>query len=266
MTDLNDKLRHAVDQYCAKVHTHIEELDSTVSDMIDAEFSASAVAGVASILHRMRGTAACLGFETLAAPITDLENSLRGLNGASDGSRVADLSSILTQMDTIRRVAAKIAPEDSTLLAKTAIAARAETSQSPSTVEGMTVVVADDDLTVRQLVRTILLNAGAKDVLRAANGDDALRMVRTSKPDLIISDLNMTPMNGFAFLKSVRMLGGDAGAAPFIMLTSSGDRRTLQESVRRSADSFVVKPFTAQSLLAHIEAVMKKCAARRIAS
>lgn len=61
------------------------------------------------------------------------------------------------------------------------------------------ILVADDNATARELIRTIMQNAGYA-VIEAANGSEALEYARAGQPDLIILDLQMPGMNGFSIV------------------------------------------------------------------
>ena len=108
------------------------------------------------------------------------------------------------------------------------------------------VLVVDDQLTIRSLVRSGLHQIGISEVEEASDGEAALRLVVEAPPQLIISDYNMPKLDGLGLLRAVRAHPPTAKTA-FIMLTGRADKE-------------LVKPFTVQTLKDKIEAVFGKLA------
>jgi CheY-like chemotaxis protein len=120
---------------------------------------------------------------------------------------------------------------------------------TPTKLEGLRVLVIDDDVDVRELAEKILTDAGAlvslADSVRAA-----FELLVTARPHVIISDIEMPEENGYSFLRNLRsVLDEDGGRTPAIALTG----RTLPEDRRRAlAAGFNVhlpKPTTATELV-----------------
>ena len=116
------------------------------------------------------------------------------------------------------------------------------------------VFVVDDQLAMRALVRQALQSFGVQDVRDNGSAEAALADLRTDKPHLIISDLNMPGMDGLQLLAVVRADPVLAGV-PFIMLTGSAERDVVQKAAALKVNNYVVKPFTQATLRQKIEAV-----------
>jgi CheY-like chemotaxis protein len=112
------------------------------------------------------------------------------------------------------------------------------------------ILVVDDDEDLRLLVRKVLGRAG-HSVLQAESGPECLSRLETDKPDLIILDLNMPGMDGFAVLRELRARD-DAKAVPVIVLTAQGDEESARNSFEDGATDFLAKPFTAPQLDARV--------------
>ena len=109
------------------------------------------------------------------------------------------------------------------------------------------ILVVDDNSDLRELAETILKTQNYQ-VTVAENGKKALAIFDQSSPDLIISDIAMPEMNGFAFLKAVR--SREKGAAvPFLFLSAYSQKSNLSQARRLAVDDYLVKPFDAQELL-----------------
>src|SRR5262249_12796701 len=95
------------------------------------------------------------------------------------------------------------------------------------------------------------------EVAVAADGAEGLARIRSDVPDLVICDVQMPLMDGFATLESVR---ADASTAtlPFVLLTALGDRDNVRRGMRLGADDFLSKPVRADELLESIQGVLEK--------
>lgn len=103
------------------------------------------------------------------------------------------------------------------------------------------IVVMEDDAATRTLVASVLRKDGY-DVLSADNGLSGLELVRQNKPDLVISDIQMPVMDGFAMLQALR---ADPAilATPVVLLTSLQERAHMRIGMTSGADDYITKPF-----------------------
>ena len=103
------------------------------------------------------------------------------------------------------------------------------------------IVLMEDDAATRLLVASVLKKDGY-EVLSAENGSEGLALVRKHKPDLVISDIQMPIMDGFAMLQALR---GEPAieAIPVILLTSLLERAHMRIGMTSGADDYITKPF-----------------------
>jgi two-component system chemotaxis response regulator CheY len=116
------------------------------------------------------------------------------------------------------------------------------------------VMVADDQLTIRALVRGGLQQLGFKEIDEAPDGEEALRQLIVKPVQLIISDYNMPKLDGLNLLRAVRSHEPIRKTA-FIMLTGRADKELVQKAVQYGVNNYLVKPFTITTLKEKIEAV-----------
>jgi two-component system chemotaxis response regulator CheY len=119
------------------------------------------------------------------------------------------------------------------------------------------VLVVDDQMTMRSLVRTGLQQLGLVDVNEAPDGEEALRSLLTRPVHLVISDYNMPKLDGLGLLRAIRSHPPLAKTA-FIMLTGRADKELVQKAVQFGVNNYLVKPFTVTTLKEKIEAVFGK--------
>jgi CheY-like chemotaxis protein len=102
------------------------------------------------------------------------------------------------------------------------------------------VLVADDKAKGRELVRTVLENAGY-EIHEADNGGDALRIAKEVKPDLIILDLHMPVLDGFAVLEALRREDGFKDL-PVVALTASAMQGDRERAMSIGFTGYITKP------------------------
>jgi two-component system chemotaxis response regulator CheY len=120
------------------------------------------------------------------------------------------------------------------------------------------VLVVDDMMTMRKLVRKCLTDLGFTSVEEAADGQLAwAKLNETPDFGLIVSDWNMPNCTGLELLKKVRA-DSKLKALPFVLLTAEGEAQQVKEAVGAGVDGYILKPFTAENLKEKLEAVHAK--------
>jgi two-component system chemotaxis response regulator CheY len=117
------------------------------------------------------------------------------------------------------------------------------------------ILAVDDSKTMRDMVSFTLRNAGF-EVTEAEDGKDALRALGNgNKFDLIITDLNMPNMDGFALIDAVRAQASYK-FVPILILTTESDQQKKDRGKEAGATGWIVKPFNPEKLL---QVVNKVC-------
>jgi PAS domain S-box-containing protein len=133
----------------------------------------------------------------------------------------------------------------------------------PSGGAGGRVLVVDDNADMRQYVARLL--ADRYEVETAGNGEEALARVRSHAPDLVLSDVMMPAMDGFALLRALRT-NPDTRGLPVILLSARAGEEASVEGLAAGANDYLVKPFTARELLARVGAHMEMVRVRKQAA
>jgi two-component system, chemotaxis family, chemotaxis protein CheY len=109
----------------------------------------------------------------------------------------------------------------------------------------MKILVTDDSKAMRMIVVRTLRQAGyaGHEVIEAEDGKQALTLVRSQHPDLILSDWNMPEMDGIDLLKTLR---GSGDTTPFCFVTSEGSDQMRAQAEQAGALGLIAKPFTAE--------------------
>lgn len=112
-----------------------------------------------------------------------------------------------------------------------------------------TVVVADDDTDIRELVRIAVSRAGLSVVASVSDGAAALEAIRLHQPDLAILDVSMPELTGTEVCREVRADPG-IGDVRILLLSASVDEAAQQAGLDAGADYFLAKPFSPRELVA----------------
>lgn len=114
------------------------------------------------------------------------------------------------------------------------------------------ILVVDDEPRMRDLIRLYLQAEFA--VLEAEDGRAALRLMTGETPALVLLDVMMPNLDGWATLERIR----EDSAVPVIMLTARGDVPDRVQGLRMGADDYIAKPFDGRELAARIQAVLRR--------
>ncbi len=122
------------------------------------------------------------------------------------------------------------------------------------------ILVVDDEPMVREVLVGYLKRDGYA-VDEAANGQDALDLAASTKPDLIVLDVMLPELDGFAVLTSLRK----NSSVPVILLTARAEEPDRIVGLELGADDYVVKPFSPREVVARVRSVLRRTQAPRLA-
>jgi DNA-binding response OmpR family regulator len=115
------------------------------------------------------------------------------------------------------------------------------------------ILVVDDEPRYVRLIEVNLMSEGYT-ILTAANGQLAVEAAAANQPDLVLLDVMMPVMDGFTACERIREFSN----VPIIMVTAKGEERDRVRGLDAGADDYIIKPFSAQELLARVRAVLRR--------
>jgi two-component system, chemotaxis family, chemotaxis protein CheY len=121
-------------------------------------------------------------------------------------------------------------------------------------------LIVDDFSTMRRIVRNLLKEIGFANAEEAEDGQIALNMLKSTKFDFVVSDINMPNMNGFELLKSIRADDSLKGL-PVLMVTAEAKKEDIVAAAQGGASGYIVKPFTKATLEEKVQKIMQKATA-----
>jgi len=116
------------------------------------------------------------------------------------------------------------------------------------------ILIIEDELPMRTALKDCLESEGYRALL-AADGESGLKRALEEKPDLILLDIMMPRLDGFAVCAELRRLGN---AVPILMLTAKGQVEDRVHGLDVGADDYLVKPFSTEELLARVRALLRR--------
>ena len=117
----------------------------------------------------------------------------------------------------------------------------------------VSVLIVEDDPNIRELLQ-IYLEKDGYAVTTASDGGQGLAKFRAIRPNLVLLDVMMPVMDGWAVCKAIRADGN----TPVIMLTAKGETDDKVAGLKQGADDYITKPFEMKEVLARIEAVLRR--------
>ncbi len=134
--------------------------------------------------------------------------------------------------------------------------------QTPST--GARILLADDNADMRGYVQRLLAQA-CYEVEAVADGLAALQAARTSRPDLLLTDIMMPGLDGFGLVREFRADPALA-SVPILLLSARAGEEARIDGLQAGADDYLIKPFSARELLARVEAHLRMARVRHEAA
>ena len=108
------------------------------------------------------------------------------------------------------------------------------------------ILIVDDSFYMRTMLKNVLTDAGYEVVGEAANGQQAIEMAASTKPDLITLDVILPDNTGLDVLKGIRLQQPDAKV---VMCSAVGQETIVNEAIENGALAYIVKPFSEERVL-----------------
>ena len=119
------------------------------------------------------------------------------------------------------------------------------------------ILIADESLTERHTLRDGLRNAGFLHIEEAANGEEALQMIRRGGYDAAVLNIMLTHLDGIGLLRACRDFDFSPATRPaFLMLAPVANQSIIADAIAAGADSFLMKPFDMTSLCEHLRRLL----------
>ena len=117
------------------------------------------------------------------------------------------------------------------------------------------ILIVEDEANIRELLRLYLEREGYT-VIEAENGVEGIKKWKSDKPDMLLLDVMMPVMDGWAVCKEIRM----ESDVPIIMLTAKGETADRVSGLEMGADDYIVKPLEMPEVIARVRAVFRRMA------
>lgn len=119
----------------------------------------------------------------------------------------------------------------------------------------MRFLIVDDSSTMRRIIANTLNRLGYTDIVEASNGREGVERLAEGPVDVIVTDWNMPEMTGIDLIRHVRATPSTSNIR-VLMVTTRAGRDDIVEALKAGVNSYVVKPFTADTLKEKLEAIL----------
>jgi two-component system, chemotaxis family, chemotaxis protein CheY len=127
----------------------------------------------------------------------------------------------------------------------------------PSGLGPLCALIIEDNEHMRILLRTMLKAFGLRDIYECKEGGEGLRMLKFRKPDFVLCDFWMAPMNGIDFTRAVRELPDKSDCVvPIVMVTGYTEKHRIEEARDAGITEILAKPVTPAALFQRIEEIV----------
>lgn len=123
-------------------------------------------------------------------------------------------------------------------------------------LEAVKVLVADDHEPMRLVIATILRGLGLREIVFAEDGVSGLTALKTFEADVVVTDLNMHPMDGLEFVKAIRRSPPPLRFTPVIMVTGHAQASTVFAARDAGVSEFIAKPLAARDLAHRLQRIV----------
>lgn len=129
--------------------------------------------------------------------------------------------------------------------------------EKPPLAKDYRILVIEDEEYIREIIVRLLKQMGYGHVAEAVDGESGFKEMLRTKPDLILCDIHMEPINGLEFLRRLRKLGKkELAEKPVIFLTADVQKDTVVTAVGLKVDGYLAKPVSQNALRDKITQVM----------
>jgi len=126
-------------------------------------------------------------------------------------------------------------------------------------LHNLTALIVDDNIHMTRLLHALLVAYGLRDVHEAADGQSGIKVLNAVKPDFVLCDYDMKPMNGIGFVKLVRRNCPPPLAwIPIIMITAHTELRRIQTARDAGITEALLKPVTPRNLYDRILQIIER--------
>lgn len=128
-----------------------------------------------------------------------------------------------------------------------------------SAYESIRVLVLEDETHIRKIICRLLRQIGFQLIVEAENGADGFRELLRVRPNVILCDIHMEPIDGMTFLRKLRGLSKrDIANLPVIFLTADTQQGTIMSAKDLRVDGYLAKPVSLKMLKERIDAVLQR--------
>lgn len=121
-----------------------------------------------------------------------------------------------------------------------------------------TVLVAEDNPNLRQVLVTIIKKIGYASILEANDGEIAWQYIQRGGVDLVLTDWAMPELDGMQLLRKIRNSNPPTNNTPFLMITAADTKNAIMSAGKEGVDAYIIKPFSVATVVDKIKEAIEK--------
>ncbi|OGF63631.1 MAG: hypothetical protein A2Y62_01930 [Candidatus Fischerbacteria bacterium RBG_13_37_8] len=248
MNTMNNKLEETMiilrAQFIERLPERLSQIESLLQQLIAGSFNMNCLDEMYSAVHKLHGAAGSYGFDTISRRAGEWEKILIALKEEKQPPSKTQLNVMQAYLHDIYLMLKDSMP------VKTAVEDTEKTS-----MRKVNILIVDDDPEIRKFIAEVL-RSGGYEVMMAENGESALLVLDSIKPELILADVVMPVINGYKLCSQVRKMGHDD--IPFIFCSALDTPPERIKGLRAGADDYIVKPINPEELLLKVNIMIEK--------
>jgi len=242
--------RRVVEKFCSRFPDQLANLTRIVGDDKASQYELKRnLKALRDESHRLKGASYCMGFPILGSQFFRLEQDVEDLIQSQEDITPKRMERVYIDLSKIAKLRSHVDPDQSKLVQSYENPAPTapgddEAGDIRKLLKAQRILFVEDDISVRNLVRELLTEIGVSEVRMASSGQEALDLMRTYTPTILISDWYMKPIDGLSLLRQVR--SGQtrmSSQTPVIFLTSENNADKIHKVIRNGVDHVLIKPF-----------------------
>lgn len=257
--------RRVVEQFCTRFPDQLISLTRIIGDNKASQFQLKRnLKKLHEESHRLKGASYCMGFPRIGAEFFKLEQDTQRLIDSKQDVTPKLMERIYLDLSKIAKLRRSVDPEHSKLVQSFENPSRqvlddADADALKQVLKAQRILFVEDDISVRNLVRELLSDIGVREIRMANSGQEALEVMRSFTPTILISDWHMKPIDGLELLRQVRSGSTPLSVqTPVIFLTSENNAEKIHTVIRNGVDHVLVKPFNRSVVMRAISRIAQQ--------
>lgn len=231
-------------EFIQRLPERFSQIDDLLKHLMEEPSNLKYLEDLYYSLHKLHGVAGSYGFDAMSMKAGEWEKMLMPMK---ENKQQPDQ----VQLDAMHAYQHEL----NTIIENISLKKKLHSQSGENNMKNVNILVVDDDPEIRTFLSEVL-KAGGFEILEAENGESALKLLESIKPELILADVVMPGINGYDLCSQARKMGHDD--IPFIFCSALNDLPERIKGLQVGADDYLVKPVNGEELLLKVNKMIEK--------